>query len=105
MECIFICLILDVNGIWGGYIGEGVKMVLFFKVFVKISMCLVLYQNFDKIVKFFVDYFESIVFDFVKVKVSFYYGGELVVIFIDILEYCVVYLVMQEIFGKVFILK
>lgn len=103
LECVFICLILDVNGIWGGYIGEGVKMVLFFKVNVKISMCLVLNQDLEKIMQLFKQYFECIVLVFVKVIVMFYYGGEFVVMLINMLEYKVVLMVMEMVFGKMFI--
>src|SRR5690606_5684819 len=44
---------LDVNGIWGGYIGEGAKTVLPSKAYAKISMRLVPGQNSDKIFKLF----------------------------------------------------
>src|SRR5690606_28719286 len=51
---------LDVNGIWGGYIGEGAKTVLPSKAHAKISMRLVPDQKSDKITKLFKDHFEKI---------------------------------------------
>ena len=44
---------LDVNGIWGGYTGEGAKTVIASKAFAKISMRLVPGQDPDKITKLF----------------------------------------------------
>lgn len=35
--------LFDICGIWGGYIGEGFKIVFFFKVYVKVLCCLVFY--------------------------------------------------------------
>jgi acetylornithine deacetylase/succinyl-diaminopimelate desuccinylase-like protein len=48
-----------VNGIWGGYIGEGAKTVLPSKAYAKISMRLVPNQKSDAITKLFQDHFES----------------------------------------------
>src|ERR1035437_280372 len=60
---------LDVNGIWGGYTGEGAKTVIAAKAFAKISMRLVPHQDSDKITLLFKNYFESIAPKSVKVKV------------------------------------
>jgi len=51
---------LDVNGIWGGYIGEGAKTVLPSKAYAKISMRLVPDQDWKEIAKLFEDYFRSL---------------------------------------------
>src|SRR5690606_15612103 len=40
---------LDVNGIWGGYTGEGAKTVIASKAYAKISMRLVPDQNWNEI--------------------------------------------------------
>ena len=40
---------LDVNGIWGGYTGEGAKTVIASKAFAKISMRLVPHQDWEDI--------------------------------------------------------
>ena len=49
---------LDVNGIWGGYIGEGAKTVIASKAYAKISMRLVPHQDSKKITQLFKKYFE-----------------------------------------------
>ncbi|MBL7918357.1 MAG: M20/M25/M40 family metallo-hydrolase, partial [Bacteroidia bacterium] len=67
---------LDVNGIWGGYTGEGAKTVLPSKAFAKISMRLVPNQNSDEISKIFQNYFESVAPKGVKVMVKPHHGGE-----------------------------
>ncbi len=74
---------LDVNGIWGGYMGEGAKTVLPSKANAKISMRLVPDQSSDEITELFTKYFESIAPDTVKVKVSPHHGGEAAVTPID----------------------
>ncbi len=66
---------LDVNGIWGGYQGEGAKTVLPSKAGAKISMRLVPNQHPKKIAKLFTDYFTSIAPDTVKVTVHDHHGG------------------------------
>lgn len=67
---------LDVNGIWGGYIGEGAKTVLPSKAYAKISMRLVPNQNHEKIAQLFKNHFESIAPKSVKVKVTPHHGGQ-----------------------------
>ncbi len=66
---------LDVNGIWGGYTGEGAKTVLPSKANAKISMRLVPDQDPKEIAKLFTEYFHSIAPDTVKVKVTEHHGG------------------------------
>lgn len=67
---------LDVNGIWGGYIGEGSKTVLPSKAFAKISMRLVPDQNSKEVTKLFSDHFKAIAPKSVKVEVRPHHGGE-----------------------------
>ena len=66
---------LDVNGIWGGFTGEGAKTVLPSKANAKISMRLVPNQDNEKIGKLFTEHFLSIVPKGVKVKVTTHHGG------------------------------
>ncbi len=66
---------LDVNGIWGGYTGEGAKTVLPSKANAKISMRLVPDQDPHEIAKLFTDYFHSIAPGTVKVTVTDHHGG------------------------------
>jgi acetylornithine deacetylase/succinyl-diaminopimelate desuccinylase-like protein len=67
---------LDVNGIWGGYIGEGAKTVLPSVAQAKISMRLVPNQTPDKITELFTKYFKSVAPASVKVEVIPHHGGE-----------------------------
>ncbi len=76
LERVSIRPTLDVNGIWGGYIGEGAKTVLPSKAFAKISMRLVPNQHSDKVTKLFSDYFNSLAPKSVKVIVRPHHGGE-----------------------------
>jgi acetylornithine deacetylase/succinyl-diaminopimelate desuccinylase-like protein len=78
---------LDVNGIWGGYTGEGAKTVLPSKAFAKISMRLVPHQNSDEIAQIFQKHFESIAPASVQVKVTPHHGGEPVVTPTDSVAY------------------
>ncbi len=61
---------LDVNGIWGGYIGEGAKTVLPSKAYAKISMRLVPYQDPADITRKFEAHFKHIAPPSVSVKVT-----------------------------------
>ncbi len=67
---------LDVNGIWGGYIGEGAKTVLPSKAYAKISMRLVPDQDHKKIAKLFEKHFLKLAPKGVKVKVKSHHGGQ-----------------------------
>ncbi|MEQ9264415.1 MAG: dipeptidase [Balneolaceae bacterium] len=66
---------LDVNGIWGGYQGEGAKTVLPSKSGAKISMRLVPDQHPNEIAQLFKEYFESLVPPTMKVQVNEHHGG------------------------------
>lgn len=67
---------LDVNGIWGGYIGEGAKTVLPSRASAKISMRLVPDQDSDEITAMFQSHIEKIAPETVKVKVTQHHGGK-----------------------------
>ncbi len=91
---------LDVNGIWGGYQGEGAKTVIASKAFAKISMRLVPHQNSDKVTALFTKYFESIAPKSVKVKVTPHHGGEPVVTPSTSVAYKAASMAMETTFGK-----
>ncbi len=91
---------LDVNGIWGGYIGEGAKTVLPSKASAKISMRLVPNQTPEKITELFKAHFESIAPKSVKVEVRPHHGGYPVVTPIDSVGYKAASAALQESFGK-----
>jgi acetylornithine deacetylase/succinyl-diaminopimelate desuccinylase-like protein len=91
---------LDVNGIWGGYIGEGAKTVIASKAFAKISMRLVPNQSDSEITDKFTKYFESIAPKSVKVKVSPHHGGEPYVSPTDIPAYLAASKAMETTYGK-----
>lgn len=91
---------LDVNGIWGGYTGEGAKTVIASKAFAKISMRLVPNQDSGKITQLFKEYFLSIAPKSVKVKVTPHHGGEPVVTPSDSVAYKAASKAMEITFGK-----
>lgn len=91
---------LDVNGIWGGYIGEGAKTVLPAEAHAKISMRLVPRQDPDKITELFSTYFKSLAPPSVRVEVRPHHGGQPVVTPTDTPEYRAAHEAMTEAFGK-----
>ena len=91
---------LDVNGIWGGYTGEGAKTVIASKAFAKISMRLVPNQNWEKITQLFKDHFESIAPKGVRVKVNPHHGGQAYVTPIDSVGYRAAEKAYEATFGK-----
>ncbi len=91
---------LDVNGIWGGYIGEGAKTVLPSKAFAKISMRLVPNQNSHNISQIFKNYFENIAPKSVTVKVTAHHGGEPVVVPINSKGFLAASKAMAQTYGK-----
>ena len=92
---------LDVNGIWGGYTGEGAKTVIPSKAYAKISMRLVPYQDWNEITELFKTHFESIAPKGVKVKVKPLHGGQGYVTPIDHEGYQAASKAYQDSFGKV----
>ena len=66
---------LDVNGIWGGYTGEGSKTVIASEASAKISMRLVPNQDWNKISDLFTEYIESIIPDSISVEIIKHHGG------------------------------
>ena len=91
---------LDVNGIWGGYTGEGAKTVIASKAFAKISMRLVPNQDWENITELFKKHFESIAPSAVTVKVSPHHGGQGYVTPIDSIGYQAASKAYSEAFGK-----
>lgn len=91
---------LDVNGIWGGYQGEGAKTVIPSKAYAKISMRLVPDQDPDEITNLFIKHFEGIAPDSVKVKVTAHHGGMPYVSPTDSIAYSAASKAMEEAFGK-----
>ena len=90
---------LDVNGIWGGYIGEGAKTVIPSSAYAKISMRLVPNQTSDEITALFKKHFEKIAPKSVKVKVTPHHGGEAYVTPIDNIGYRAANKAYTETFG------
>jgi len=90
---------LDVNGIWGGYTGEGAKTVIASKAYAKISMRLVPNQVSQEITDLFQNHFESIAPKSVKVKVTPHHGGEGYVTPIDNIGYKAANKAYTETFG------
>ncbi len=91
---------LDVNGIWGGYIGEGAKTVIASKAFAKISMRLVPNQDWKEITELFKNHFENIAPKAVTVKVTPHHGGQGYVTPIDNIGYKAASKAYETTFGK-----
>ena len=91
---------LDVNGIWGGYTGEGAKTVIASKAYAKISMRLVPHQDWEEITELFTTHFESLAPKGVKVKVTPHHGGQGYVTPIDTIAYKAAAKAYETTFGK-----
>ena len=91
---------LDVNGIWGGYIGEGAKTVIASKAYAKISMRLVPNQDWEEITELFKNHFEKIAPKSVKVAVKPHHGGQGYVTPIDSIGYQAASKAYETTFGK-----
>ena len=90
---------LDVNGIWGGYQGEGAKTVIASSAFAKISMRLVPNQEWHEITDLFTKHFESLAPSGVTVKVTPHHGGQGYVTPIDSIGYQAADKAYHESFG------
>lgn len=91
---------LDVNGIWGGYTGEGAKTVIASKAYAKISMRLVPNQDWKEITELFKTHFENIAPAGVTVKVTPHHGGQGYVTPIDSIGYQAASKAYEATFGK-----
>ncbi len=91
---------LDVNGIWGGYIGEGAKTVIPSEAHAKISMRLVPHQDWNEISRLFSDHFKSLAPEGVKVDVEAHHGGQAYVMPIDHIGYQAASKAYETTFGK-----
>ncbi|MBS1580229.1 MAG: dipeptidase [Bacteroidetes bacterium] len=91
---------LELNGIWGGYTGEGSKTVLPSKAFAKISARLVPNQSSKKITEKLINYFQSLAPAGVTVKASEHHGGEPYMTPIDSVEYKAASKAIAATFGK-----
>ena len=90
---------LDVNGIWGGYTGEGAKTVIPSTAHAKISMRLVPNQDSDTVTRLFEKHFKSIAPDCVKVEVTPCHGGNGFLIPISSDAYRAASRAMAEVYG------
>jgi acetylornithine deacetylase/succinyl-diaminopimelate desuccinylase-like protein len=91
---------LEVNGIWGGYTGEGAKTVLPSKAFAKISCRLVPNQSSKKITEKVIAYFKKIAPNTVTINAFEHHGGEPYITPIDSHEYKSAAKAIATTFGK-----
>jgi acetylornithine deacetylase/succinyl-diaminopimelate desuccinylase-like protein len=91
---------IELNGIWGGYTGEGAKTVLPAKAFAKISARLVPNQQSDKMTEILINHLQKIAPPYVTVKASLHHGGEPYMTPIDSKAYKAAAKAMETTFGK-----
>lgn len=91
---------LELNGIWGGYTGEGAKTVLPAKAFAKISARLVPNQRHEKITKLLIEHLEKIAPPYVTVKASEHHGGDPYLTPVESVEYQAASKAVEATFGK-----
>lgn len=91
---------LELNGIWGGYTGEGAKTVLPSKAFAKISARLVPNQQSDKMATLLINHLEKIAPPYVTVKATLHHGGEPYVTPIESNAYKAAAKAIESTFGK-----
>jgi acetylornithine deacetylase/succinyl-diaminopimelate desuccinylase-like protein len=91
---------LELNGIWGGYTGEGAKTVLPSKAYAKISCRLVPDQKSDVIGKLVIDHLNKIAPPCVQVKAELHHGGDPYMTPVDSIEYKAAAKAIETTFGK-----
>ena len=91
---------LELNGIWGGYTGEGAKTVLPSKATAKISARLVPNQISQKMTDLLINHFNKIAPPTVTIKASLHHGGEPYMTPIDSKAYKAAAKAMETTFGK-----
>ena len=91
---------LEVNGIWGGYQGEGAKTVLPSKAYAKISARLVPNQSSAKITEKLISYFKSKAPAGITINAWEHHGGEPYLTPIDSIAYKAAEKAIATTFGK-----
>jgi acetylornithine deacetylase/succinyl-diaminopimelate desuccinylase-like protein len=91
---------LEVNGIWGGYTGEGAKTVLPGKAFAKISCRLVPNQKSHVIEQKLISHLLKMAPPGVKVKATPHHGGEPYMTPVDSIPYKAAAAAIRDVFGK-----
>ncbi len=91
---------LEVNGMWGGYTGEGAKTVLPSKAFAKISCRLVPKQTTAKTEKLLIDHLVKIAPKNIEFKASVHHGGDPYMTPVDSIEYKAAAKAIEASFGK-----
>jgi len=91
---------LDVNGIWGGYQGEGSKTVIAAKAGAKISMRLVPGQDPENITRLIQAYIPTLAPEGVKVEVKGLHGGQPVKIDLDNPYVRAAGKALEQVYGK-----
>jgi len=91
---------LEVNGIWGGYTGEGSKTVLPSKATAKISCRLVPNQKSKNITQMLLAHFKKIAPPCVTIKAWEHHGGDPYMTPVDSIEYQAAAKAIETTFGK-----
>ena len=91
---------LELNGIWGGYMGEGAKTVLPSKAFAKISCRLVPNQKHSDITKLLIEHLEKIAPPYITIKASEHHGGDPYLTPVNSIEYRAAAKAIETTFGK-----
>ncbi len=91
---------LEVNGIWGGYTGEGSKTVLPSKAHAKISCRLVPNQKHEKMTELIISHLKKIAPSYVTVKAEPHHGGDPYMTPVDSIEYRAAAKAIETSFGK-----
>ncbi len=91
---------LDVNGIWGGYIGEGAKTVLPSVANAKVSIRLAAGQDSEVITKKLCEYLENSAPKGTTIKVKPHHGGQPYLTSTDSVPYKIAETAVEKVFGK-----
>jgi len=91
---------LEVNGIWGGYTGEGAKTVLPSKAFAKISCRLVPNQTSAKTTALLLEHLQRIAPPYVTVEAHEHHGGDPYITPVDSIPYKAAARAIEATFGK-----
>ena len=91
---------LELNGIWGGYTGEGAKTVLPSKAFAKISCRLVPDQDSHIITDLLINHLKKIAPPYIDIKAALHHGGEPYMTPIDSKGYLAAAKAIETTFGK-----